>query len=169
MRKRQIVHALAGVLALAGTASAQVTGGDITDTTLEQLMGLRVVTASRTSERVTDAPARVHVITEGQIRRRGYRSLTDVLKDLSDFKVDIGGDTDYPVDLTVQGSRGASRVIVLLDGVRISSPTNEPLPILANYPVHSARQIEIRVWPGVRAVRRRRLLRRHQHHQQRGG
>ena len=43
----------------------------------------------------------------------------------------------------MQGSRGASHVIVLLDGVRISSPTNEPLPILANYPVHSARQIEI--------------------------
>ena len=143
MAKRQIVQAFAGVLAFAGTASAQAIGGDITDATLEQLMGLRVVTASRTDERVTDAPARVHVITEGQIRRRGYRSLTDVLKDISEFKVDIGGDTDYPVDLTVQGSRGASHVIVLLDGVRISSPTNEPLPILANYPVHSARQIEI--------------------------
>ena len=143
MAKRYIVQALAGVLAFTGTASAQATGGDITDATLEQLMGLRVVTASRTTERLTDAPARVHVITDGQIRRRGYRTLTDVLKDLSDFKVDVGGDTDYPVELTVQGSRGASRVIVLLDGVRISSPTNEPLPILANYPVHSAKQIEI--------------------------
>ena len=147
MRKIQIIPALAGALALAGTASAQVTGGDITDTTLEQLMGLQVVTARGTNERVTDAPARVLVITDGQIRRRGYRSLTDVLKDLSDFKVDVGGDTDYPVDLTVQGSRGANRVIVLLDGVRISSPTNEPLPILANYPVHSARQIEILYGP----------------------
>ena len=96
MRKRQIVYALAGVLALGGTASAQVTGGDITDTTIEQLMGLRVVTASRTDERVTDAPARVHVITEGQIRRRGYRSLTDVLKDISEFKVDIGGEPTIP-------------------------------------------------------------------------
>src|SRR5688500_4908299 len=147
MRKTQIIPALASVLALAGTASAQVTGGEITDTTLEQLMGLQVVTVRGTNERVTDAPARVLVITDGQIRRRGYRSLTDVLKDLSDFKVDVGGDTDYPVDLTVQGSRGANRVIVLLDGVRISSPTNEPLPILANYPVHSARQIEILYGP----------------------
>ena len=31
----------------------------------------------------------------------------------------------------------------MLDGIRISSPTNDPLPILANYPVHTAQQIEI--------------------------
>jgi outer membrane receptor for ferrienterochelin and colicin len=142
-----MVHALVGALAVAGTASAQVAAVDLADVTLEQLMGLEVVTASRRSERVADAPSRVHVITQGQIRRRGYRSLIDVLKDLSDFKVDVGGDSDYPIDLTVQGSRGANLVIVLLNGVRISSPTNEPLPILANYPVHSARQIEILYGP----------------------
>jgi outer membrane receptor protein involved in Fe transport len=43
--------------------------------------------------------------------------------------------------------RSASRIVVLLDGIRISSPTNEPLPIVANYPVHSARQIEIMFGP----------------------
>jgi outer membrane receptor for ferrienterochelin and colicin len=85
----------------------------------------------------------VHVVTSAQIQRRGYRSVLDVLKDLSDFKVDLAGDPDYPAELTVDGTRGASRVVLLLDGIRISSPTNEPLPILANYPVHSARQIEI--------------------------
>jgi outer membrane receptor protein involved in Fe transport len=37
---------------------------------------------------------------------------------------------------------------VLLDGIRISSPTGEPLPILANYPVHTARQIEVVYGPG---------------------
>jgi outer membrane receptor protein involved in Fe transport len=43
----------------------------------------------------------------------------------------------------VQGVRGAGRIVLLLDGIRVSSPTNEPLPIVANYPVHTARQIEI--------------------------
>ena len=43
----------------------------------------------------------------------------------------------------MQGTRGASRVVLLLDGIRVSSPTNEPLPIVANYPVHNARQVEI--------------------------
>ena len=128
-------------------ADTRAAAQDITELTLEQLMRMPVVTASRHSEPLTDAPARMHVVTADQIRARGYRSLVDVLDDLADFKVDIGGDQDYPIELTVQGSRGANRVIVLLDGMRVSSPTNEPLPVLANYPVHAARQIEILYGP----------------------
>jgi outer membrane cobalamin receptor len=124
-------------------AAAQVKGVDLANASLEELMNIPVTTATRTRESLMNAPARMEVITEEQIRRRGYRSLMDVLKDLADFKVDIAGDQDYPTELTVQGTRGSSLVIVLLDGIRVSSPTNEPLPILANYPVHAAKQIEI--------------------------
>jgi outer membrane cobalamin receptor len=111
--------------------------------TLEELMNLTVTTASRTTEAQTDAPARVQVVTSAQIQRRGYRSLLDVLKDLPDFKVDLRGNWDFPTEIGVQGVRGTGRVVVLVDGIRVSAPTNEPLPIAANYPVHSARQIEI--------------------------
>jgi outer membrane cobalamin receptor len=118
-------------------------GPDLGQLTLEELMNMTITTASRTSEGLGEAPARAQVVTAAQIRRRGYRSLSDVLKDLPDFKVDLAGNWDFPAELTVQGVRGAGRVIVLLDGIRVSSPTNEPLPIVANYPVHTARQIEI--------------------------
>jgi outer membrane cobalamin receptor len=128
------------VLLLSREAWAQV---DLTNATLDQLMRISVTTATRTEESLGSAPARIDVITAEQIQRRGYRSLTDVLKDLVDFKVDLAGDPDYPASLTIQGSRGSNLLIVLLDGIRISSPTNEPLPILANYPVHTAQQIEI--------------------------
>jgi outer membrane cobalamin receptor len=116
---------------------------DLGSATLEDLLNVRITTATRSAEGVAEAPARVQVVTSAQIQRRGYMSLADVLKDLSDFKVDFGGDPNYPTELTVDGTRGASEVVLLLDGIRISSPTNEPLAILANYPVHNARQIEI--------------------------
>ena len=116
---------------------------DLSTATIEELMTVLVTTASRGPERLVDAPARVQVVTAAQIERRGYRSVLDVLKDLADFKVDLGGDPDYPAQLIVQGTRGASLVVLLLDGVRVSSPTNEPLPMMANYPVHNARQVEI--------------------------
>src|ERR1051325_7527884 len=116
---------------------------DLGAATLEDLLNIRITTATRSSEGATAAPARVQVVTSAQIQRRGYRSLADLLEDLPDFKVDLNADPDYPTELTVGGSRGATRVVVLLDGIRISSPTNEPLPILSNYPVHSARPIEI--------------------------
>lgn len=110
---------------------------------LEELMAVRVITATLTSEVIADVPAGVHVVTAAQIARRGYRSLIDLLKDVPEVKVDLGGDPDFPSQLTVLGGRGADRVVVLLDGVRVSSPTNEPLPILGNYPVHAARQVEV--------------------------
>lgn len=106
-------------------------------------MKITVTTASRQAEGLADAPALVEVVTARQIQARGYRSLSDLLRDQLGFKIDIGGDPDYPSDLTVQGTRNTSRVVVLLDGIRITSPTGEPLPIMANYPVHHARQVEI--------------------------
>jgi outer membrane cobalamin receptor len=116
---------------------------DLAAATIEDLMKILVTTASRGPEALAGAPARVQVVTAAQIERRGYRSVLDVLKDLADFKVDLAGDPDYPAQLAVQGTSGVSRVVLLLDGIRVSSPTNEPLPMMANYPVHNARQVEI--------------------------
>src|SRR4029077_3155001 len=102
-------------------------------------MSIVVPPAARAPEGLAAAPARMQVVTAAQIERRGYRSVLDVLKDLADFKVDLAGDTDYPAQLAVQGTSGASLVVLLLDGIRVSSPTNDPLPMMANYPVHNAR------------------------------
>jgi outer membrane cobalamin receptor len=149
MKKRRNHLAVLFVLAIAvtRTAGAQAVPPDLTAVTLEDLMNITITTASRTAEGANDAPARVQVVTAADVQRRGYRSLADLLKDLPDVKVDLAGDQDYPTELTVEGLRGASRVVVLLNGIRVSSPTNEPLPILANYPVHSARQVEILYGP----------------------
>jgi outer membrane cobalamin receptor len=131
--------------AVAAGATAQVVPlhPDLAAATIEDLMKILVTTASRGPEALAGASARVQVVTAAQIERRGYRSVLDVLKDLADFKVDLAGDPDFPVQLGVQGITGASRVVLLLDGIRVSSPTNEPLPMMANYPVHNARQVEI--------------------------
>jgi outer membrane cobalamin receptor len=124
-------------------AGAEQRPPDLLNASLEDLLNITITTASRTAEGLTEAPARVQVVTAAQIERRAYRSLLDVLKDLPDFKVDLRGNWDFPAEITVQGVRGASRVVLLLDGIRVSAPTNEPLPLLANYPVHTAKQIEI--------------------------
>ncbi len=130
---------------IAAAAQGNTAGQELT---LEELLDVEVTTATLTSEKARDVPARIEVITSADILRRGYRSLIEVLKDLPGFKVELGTDQDLPVDVVVQGIRGTNRVIVLLDGIRISSPTGEPLPILANYPVHMARQVEVMYGPG---------------------
>ncbi len=146
LRLRHVAWA-AVVFGAAARVVAQSSTPDLTTIAIEDLMNLKITTATRTAEGALQAPAHVQVVTAAQIERRGYRSLADVLKDISEIKVDLAGDQDYPTELTVQGARGASRIVVLLDGIRVSSPTNEPLPILANYPVHSAKQVEILFGP----------------------
>lgn len=119
------------------------TAGELQTATIEDLMKITVTTASRNAEGIADAPAQVEVITQRQIRARGYRSLADLLRDQLGIKQEVASDQDYPSDFTVQGSRGTDHIVLLLDGIRVGSPTNEPLPIMANYPIHNARQVEI--------------------------
>jgi outer membrane cobalamin receptor len=82
-------------------------------------MNIVITTASRSPEGLAGAPARVQVVTGAQIARRGYRSVVELVKDLPDFKLDLAGEPDFPVELTIQGTRGAGRVVLLLDGIRV--------------------------------------------------
>ena len=114
----------------------------------EDLMNVTVVTPTRNSQKQEHAPATVLVITKDLIELRGYRNLAEVLNDLPDFLMKDKSDPQFynPV-----GARGISRqdyYTILIDGVKISSPTNEPLPMLENYPIYLAKQIEVVYGPG---------------------
>ncbi|MCS6832871.1 MAG: TonB-dependent receptor [Flammeovirgaceae bacterium] len=110
---------------------------------LMNLSNVDVMTASQKSEKSGKAPATILVITEEQIRLRGYQSLADVLEDMPDFKVERYTNSQIGNIMTVRGIRGQENFIILLDGVKISSPTDEPMPIMENYPVYLAKQIEV--------------------------
>ncbi|MDP2876058.1 MAG: TonB-dependent receptor [Holophaga sp.] len=107
------------------------------------LLNTPITTASRFAQKSGDAPATVTVITADQIRRRGYRSLLQVLQDLPDFKVEYRADSEWFMDVAVRGVPGHDKFVILLNGMKISAPTNEQVPILENYPVHFAKQIEV--------------------------
>jgi outer membrane receptor for ferrienterochelin and colicin len=110
---------------------------------LKDLLNMKITTASKTSEESDKAPATVIVITAEQIKMRGYHSLLDVLYDLPEMKVDDKLYTLALNNFTFRGIPGQDKFILLLDGVRISSPTNEAMPIMENYPVNLAQQIEV--------------------------
>ncbi|HYG19664.1 MAG TPA: TonB-dependent receptor [Ohtaekwangia sp.] len=119
------------------------TGQDLTALSLEDLQNVKIVTASKNQMAAGQAPASVIVVTEEQIRIRGYRSLLDVLIDMPDFKID---DNAYSVSrntITNRGIEGQQKFVIMLDGVRLSAPANESIPIMENYPVNLAKQIEI--------------------------
>lgn len=110
---------------------------------LQELLNVKVVTASRVSQKLESAPATVMVITREQISTRGYRSLLDVMYDLPDMKVDDKMYAGIRNSFTWRGIQGSEKIVILLDGVMVSSPSGEAMPIMENYPVHLAEQIEV--------------------------
>ena len=74
-------------LLLASTATAQEQAKDIGDASLEELANITVYTASRHTEKVTDAPSSVTVITRDEVQKYGYRTLADILRSVRGFDV----------------------------------------------------------------------------------
>jgi outer membrane receptor for ferrienterochelin and colicin len=152
----KIVYTLMFVI-LTGTMSVAQTSETDSITTsfdkllklsFEDLMNVSVITPTQSLLKSKQAPATVVVVTSEQIKLRGYRNLAEILNDLPDF---IVNDRSDPQFYNVIGSRGIFRqdyFVIMMDGVRISSPTNEPLPMLENFPIYLARQIEVVYGPG---------------------
>jgi outer membrane receptor for ferrienterochelin and colicin len=126
---------------------SQVDTSKLQSLNLKDLLNVKITTASKTSQDLEMAPATVIVITQEQIKLRGYQSLLDVLYDLPDMKVDDKVRSHLHNNFVMRGTPGQEKFVILLDGMRISSPTNETMPILENYPVNLAEQIEIVLGP----------------------
>jgi len=80
-----------------------------------------VFTASKYEQKVTDAPARVSVITAEEIRRYGYRSLIEALQSLPGIQYSYDRNYSYigVRGFNIPGDYG-SRVLTLIDGHRIN-------------------------------------------------
>lgn len=110
---------------------------------------ISIITTSRTGEQKSSkAPGTVFVVTEEQIRRRGYTSLSELLMDVPNVRVDNLVDPRWNNNIIIRGITGTNanandKFILLIDGVRANSPTNDIIPIMENYPIHFAKQVEI--------------------------
>jgi outer membrane receptor for ferrienterochelin and colicins len=109
-------------LLFAVTAAAQQPPKDLGDASLEELANITVYTASRHTEKVTDAPSSVTVITRDEIQKYGYRTLADILRSVRGF--DVTCDRQYSY-VGVSGINRPetynSRVLLLIDGHRTNN------------------------------------------------
>ncbi|MBX7057636.1 MAG: TonB-dependent receptor [Leptospirales bacterium] len=114
----------------------------------ELLENQTVVTATRSQSRLRDTPSTVYVITERQIRERGYRTLIDALEDLPGFDtIHVYG--IFPELVHPRGLVGNNqRTLVYVDGVldtNISerAPRNGTL----HFPLFNVERIEVVMGP----------------------
>lgn len=116
------------------------------DMSLEELMDIEVVTASKHSQKITDAPATVLVITSQQIAERGYYDLDDALRDLPGIDM-IRTYGVFPVVRTFRGNYGDEnrRILLMVDGMVENQLMGSFEMGGASYSLHNVERLEV-IW-----------------------
>ncbi len=114
---------------------------------LAELLAIPVVTASRQQENRAQTPAHIIVVTREQIRERRYRNLADLLEDLPGVDFMRGTKSSAYNYFSIQGHAGSTKLLILLDGVRIGHPAGGNVPVAENYALYHAKQVEVLYGP----------------------
>ena len=157
---RSLGAAVLAGLCLAGLTAAQVTsqtppsggGNDLGSLDLESLLSTKVITASKFSENLADAPGVISVISQDELRRFGGITLQEVLERVPGLSLTSA----YFTDRSLVAARGdqtkinGGHVLFLING----RPTREVLEgglisdLLESFPVSALERIEVIKGPG---------------------
>ncbi len=96
---------------------------DLTSLSIEQLMESKVTSVSRTSQRFADTAAAAYVITQEDIQRSGVTNIPDVLRMAPGVQVARIGAGKWAITARGFNGRFANKLLVLLDGRTVYSPT----------------------------------------------
>ena len=119
--------------------------GDLNPALLDQ--ATTITSASRLPQDIREIPYTGYVITHEQIRRRGYNTLVDVLKDLPGIKVSQPGSALHGETFLLRGLFGNYYVKILVDDLPIQPSATGGMPIGAQLPVAQAERIEVLYGP----------------------
>lgn len=117
------------------------------DVSIDDLLNVGIVSASKKKQSVTDAPATAYVITELQIKERGYRTLIDVLEEIPEVEIQRNSNPEQRNVISVRGLAGSEKLLILQNGVRITPPTGDTYVISYNYNLDHVRRVEVILGP----------------------
>ena len=96
--------------------AAPVPTADLATMSLEQLLNLEVTSVSRRSEKLSSAPAAIHVITGDEIRRVGATSIPEALRLSPGLAVARVDSHNWAVASRGFNDQFANKLLVLMDG-----------------------------------------------------
>src|ERR1044071_4060749 len=157
---RSFWPALVLAMCLSGAAAAQVAlpsqhsdgGRDLGALDLESLLNTKVITVSKFSENLADAPGIISVISQDELRRFGGTTLQEVLERVPGLSLTSA----YFTDRSLVAARGdqtkinGGHILFLING----RPTREILEgglisdLLEAFPVNALEKIEVIKGPG---------------------
>lgn len=135
--RRVWLASIAVSLVLAATASVYAQQpADAETLSLEELLNVKVYSASKYEQRAVEAPSSISVITRDEIRKYGYRTIEESLRSLTGFYVQNHG------SYSTLGVRGFAppggsngRILYLINGHAINSNVDDSAPIENDFPI----------------------------------
>jgi len=117
--RNQIAATLAIMVLLSGyfTAQGWASGADdLNSLSLEDLMRIEVTSVSKKSEKLSDAPAAIFVISQEDIRRSGATTIPDALRMVPGIEVARIDSNKWAISSRGFQTRFANKLLVLIDG-----------------------------------------------------
>lgn len=118
---------------------------------LQELLEVKIETASLTEETVATAPAAMSVFTRAEIERLPVNYLHELLQFVPGYQVTRELDYSYQYSLSARARKtGASarEILFLLDGVPVNNPRNGNAAGVFLYPVNHIERVEVMRGPG---------------------
>jgi iron complex outermembrane recepter protein len=101
---------------------AHANDSPLSELTLEQLLDVEVVSASRRAQRLQEVPSAVYVITAEAIRRSGMTSVPEALRLAPGVQVAKQFDAQWVVSARGFENNFANKLLVLIDGRTVYTP-----------------------------------------------
>ena len=103
-----------------------------------------VTSVSKKAENVLKAPATVIIITDEEIKNKGFQDVEQIFHDLPGFDISKGRGANYS-NLYQRGYRSilTDRTILLVDGVEQNDLSSDNAPISRQYPLSNIKRVEV--------------------------
>jgi outer membrane receptor for ferrienterochelin and colicin len=120
---------------------------ELFDVSLEDLLNIGMVSASKKKQSVADAPATAYVFSQEQIRNRGYTNLSELIEDVPEIEIQRNSNPEYRNIATVRGISGNEKLLILLNGIRITPATGDGYTLASNFSLANAKRVEVIIGP----------------------
>ena len=120
---------------------------ELFDISLEDILNVGMVSASQKKQSILDAPANAFIITETQIKARGYSNLVELMEDIPQIEIQRNSNPEYRNVTTIRGIPGNEKFLILLNGIRITPPTGDFYTLSTQFSLANAVRVEVIIGP----------------------
>lgn len=111
---------------------------------IKETMAKSVISLDKIPTYVNKVPITAYVISQSEIARKGYRHLSDILKNTPGIHlINLAHSETEVTEIYIFGVLANNKMAILRDGIKIKPPTGEYVTFFESIPLFELQQVEI--------------------------